>query len=134
MGLVEDLISIIGLIATKSFLLLKEFMQFLNPLPTPIKIAVFLLLIHILLPVLNSLLCPGEVQFSVSELNLNVSQQMLWCANPELFASVDASGKVVQGTGIKVFSSEMAMVWTLLFIGFYLVVLGARWLNWLSGW
>lgn len=110
--------------------LLKEFMQILNPLPTAVKIILFLLMLQVIFPVLNAVLCPATIQNNV--FGITIKQDFAWCVNPEFLVSTDATGKPIAGTGIRLFSSEMALIWTFLYIGYYIFTIAIKYWGWVG--
>lgn len=110
--------------------LLKEVMQMLNPMPTAVKVILFLLMLQIIFPVLNAVLCPATINNTF--LGVTIKQDFAWCINPEFMTSYDSVGNPIAGTGIRLFSSEMALIWTFLFIGYYIFTIGVKYWGWLG--
>lgn len=88
--------------------------NYIQTLPDIFKVLFFIATIQISFIAIGTLLCPGETNLGITDVNVCIAQ-------PELFASQDGAGNIITGTGIPLFSSSMANVLSLILIFGYIL-------------
>jgi hypothetical protein len=106
---------------------------FFQSLPDFAKVILFVMMIQFIWGIFNLMFCPVNATIGFGALTFKPPSELTWCESPELFASVDAQGNLIKGSGITLFDSKIANAISLIVIFVYMLKFANLYLNYARG-